>query len=160
MNDIVILINTCEITAGTRGASQGPEAILAEAEKSGNAVFQQNEVYTLPCFNHYLDTQTPYQFAKRIDGVLELYKCLDHEVSKSLQSGAFPIILAGDHGSAGGTIAGIKSAFPSKRLGAVWIDAHADIHTPYTTPSGNIHGMPLAVALGIDNLKCKSNDIG
>ena len=41
----------------------------------------------------------------------------------------------------------------------MWIDAHADIHTPYTTPSGNMHGMPLATALNIDNLECKTNDV-
>jgi arginase len=49
-------------------------------------------------------------------------------------------------------------AHPSKRLGVVWIDAHGDLHTPYTTPTGNMHGMPLATALGEDNLECKSND--
>src|SRR5690606_27778392 len=49
-------------------------------------------------------------------------------------------------------------AFPKKRLGVIWIDAHADIHTPYTTPTGNMHGMPLAMACGIDRLECKMND--
>ncbi|HNP95182.1 MAG TPA: arginase, partial [Cyclobacteriaceae bacterium] len=57
-----------------------------------------------------------------------------------------------------GTIAGIKKANPKKRLGVIWIDAHADIHTPYTTPSGNMHGMPVAMACDIDNLECKIND--
>jgi arginase len=51
-----------------------------------------------------------------------------------------------------------KKAFPKKRLGVVWIDAHADFHSPYTTPSGNMHGMPLAMACGFDNLECKVND--
>jgi arginase len=67
-------------------------------------------------------------------------------------------VLSGDHACAGGTIAGIKKQFPTKRLGVIWIDAHADIHTPYTTPSGNIHGMPLATALGTDNLDSRVND--
>ena len=48
-------------------------------------------------------------------------------------------------------------AFPDKRLGVVWIDAHADLHTPFTTPSGNVHGMPLATALAEDNLACQRN---
>ena len=60
-------------------------------------------------------------------------------------------MFSGDHSSAGGTIAGIKSAFPEKRLGVIWIDAHADLHTPYTSPSGNVHGMPLSTALAEDN---------
>ncbi len=49
------------------------------------------------------------------------------------------------------TGSGIKAAYPQKTLGVVWIDAHADIHSPYTTPSSNVHGMPLAAALGQDN---------
>src|SRR5699024_2892453 len=49
-------------------------------------------------------------------------------------------------------------ACPKKRTGLIWIDAHADLHTPYTTPTGNVHGMPLATALNINNLSCKRND--
>ena len=74
-------------------------------------------------------------------------------------TGNFPLVIAGDHASASGTIAGIKDAYPNSRLGVVWIDAHADLHTPYTTPSGNMHGMPLAIALCEDNLVCKSNNV-
>lgn len=53
---------------------------------------------------------------------------------------------------------GIKAAEPKKRLGVIWIDAHADLHTPYTTPSGNMHGMPLAMVCQLDNLECKVNE--
>src|SRR5690606_40461488 len=56
-----------------------------------------------------------------------------------------------------GTIAGIRKAYPKKRLGVIWIDAHADIHSPYTTPTGNVHGMPIAVSLDEDNLAHKIN---
>jgi arginase len=70
----------------------------------------------------------------------------------------FPIIMAGDHSTAYGTMAGIKKAHPKIRLGVIWIDAHADFHTPFTTPSGNMHGMAVAMACGIDNLECKVND--
>lgn len=70
----------------------------------------------------------------------------------------FPLVLSGDHSNSYGTIAGIKAAYPEKTLGVVWIDAHADIHSPYTSPSGNMHGMPLAMALGIDNLERQIND--
>ncbi len=53
---------------------------------------------------------------------------------------------------------GIKAANPEKRLGVIWIDAHADLHTPFTTPSGNIHGMPLAMVAHLDNLDCQVNE--
>lgn len=75
------------------------------------------------------------------------------------QSWLFPVILSGDHSNAGGTIAGIKMAKPKSKLGAIWIDAHADLHTPYTTPTGNMHGMPLATAIAEDNEECKVHEI-
>jgi arginase len=68
-------------------------------------------------------------------------------------------VLSGDHSAAGGTIAGIKLAKPQSKLGVIWIDAHADIHTPYTTPSGNLHGMSLAVSLNEDNLESAVHEL-
>ncbi len=81
-----------------------------------------------------------------------MYERVSQAVSNTLKSGLFPLVLAGDHSTAGGTIAGIRLAKPKNKLGVIWIDAHADMHTPYTTPSGNMHGMPLAAALDEDNL--------
>jgi arginase len=157
--DIVFLINKSEITAGTRGASLGPDAIVTAARKKGSFIFAENATAEINNVNTLLDRPTKYEFAKRIDGLLEIYNSLNDKVSALLLDGKFPLVLAADHGSAGGTIAGIKSAYPNKRLGVVWIDAHADVHTPFTTPSGNMHGMPLATALNDDNLECKSNDV-
>lgn len=157
--DITFLINKSEITAGTRGASLGPDAIMTAARKKGSFIFGENKIEKLASHNDLLDKPSSYRFAKRIDGLAAVYSELNDKVSAILSNNSFPIILAADHGSAGGTIAGIKSAYPNKRLGVVWIDAHADIHTPYTTPSGNMHGMPLATALDIDNLECKLNDV-
>ena len=156
---IVFLINQSEITAGTRGASLGPDAVMTAARKKGSLLFGEHQVEKLKNVNELLDKPTNHQFAKRIEGLVEVYSELNQKVAAVLNENAFPFLLAADHGSAGGTIAGIKSAFPNKRLGVVWIDAHADIHTPYTTPSGNMHGMPLATALNVDNLECKKNEV-
>ena len=157
--EIVFLINKSEITAGSRGASLGPEAIMTAARKKESTIFSETKVKKLKCVNELLDYPTKFQFAKRIDGLLKVYEELNNEVAELLTDKKFPLVLAADHGSAGGTIAGIKTAFPNKRLGVIWIDAHADIHTPYTTPTGNIHGMPLATALNIDNLESKVNEV-
>lgn len=157
--NVTFLINKSEITAGTRGASLGPDAIITAARKKGSYIFGENALYKIQNVNGYLDKPTKYPFAKRIDGLLSIYEELNSKVSSLLKNNFFPIILAADHGSAGGTISGLKSAFPDKRIGAVWIDAHADIHTPYTTPSGNMHGMPLASVMDIDNLECKINNV-
>ncbi len=80
-----------------------------------------------------------------------MWERVAQSVQETLKSGLFPIILSGDHSTAGGTISGIKMAKPKSRLGVIWIDAHADIHTPYTTPSGNMHGMPLSASIAEDN---------
>lgn len=157
--NVVFLINKSEITAGTRGASLGPDALMTAARKKGSYIFGAHEIQKLKNVNNFLDKPTSFPFAKRIDGLLSVYEELNIKVSQILNTNSFPILLAADHGSAGGTIAGIKTAFPTMKLGVVWIDAHADIHTPYTTPSGNMHGMPLATALNIDNLDCKANEV-
>lgn len=157
--EIKFIINRSELTAGTRGASLGPDAIFTAARAKKSTFFSQFKTIDLPNYNYLLDLPTDYQYAKRIDGLIKVYSDVCGAVEGELKSGNFPFLLAADHGSAGGTIAGIKAAFPDKRLGVIWIDAHADIHTPYTTPSGNIHGMPLSTAINDDNLECKRNDV-
>jgi len=75
---------------------------------------------------------------------------LAEEVKESLEGGELPVVLGGDHSIAIGSVAGVSSFYRERgqSLGLVWFDAHADMNTPETTPSGNIHGMPLAVLLG------------
>ena len=68
-------------------------------------------------------------------------------------------MLSGDHSIAGATIAGIKMAKPKSKIGVIWIDAHADMHTPYTTPSGNVHGMALAATINEDNEDCAVHEL-
>ncbi|MGH2574525.1 MAG: arginase, partial [Ignavibacteria bacterium] len=82
-------------------------------------------------------------------------RILARKVESLLNKNYFPLIIGGDHTSAIGSIAGISNYCRKKKktLGLVWIDAHADINTPTTTPSGNIHGMPLAIALGMGDKK-------
>lgn len=80
-------------------------------------------------------------------------------MSGSLEKNNYPLVLSGDHSSAAGTISGIKAVYPDSLLGVVWIDAHADIHSPYTTPSGNMHGMPLAAVLQEDNRVFQLNKV-
>lgn len=157
--EIKFLINQSEITAGTRGASLGPNALLTAARTQGSTLFGEHVVEVIKDENQLLDHPTKYAFAKRIDGLVKVFRNTSDAVSAALDASVFPLVLAADHGSAGGTIAGIKKAFPQKRLGVIWIDAHGDLHSPYTTPSGNMHGMPLSTALNEDNLPCKSNDV-
>jgi arginase len=153
------IFNPSELGAGTRGASLGPEAIRAAARTQNSTLFSEYPVYTLPNRNDLLDRPTNFPYAKRIDGVLQIFEGIKTQVKEAIDSGMFPLIIAGDHSSAGGTMAGLKLAYPGKRLGVLWIDAHADLHSPYTTPSGNIHGMPIATALGVDQSDLQKNNL-
>lgn len=146
-----------EIGAGTRGASLGVDAIKIAALDYGSNLFKRIPSVEIPNENKLLFENPGSLYAKRIRGIITMYERISKEVTFCLKNKIFPLVLAGDHSTAGGTIAGIKAAFPKSKLGVIWIDAHADIHSPYTTPTGNMHGMPLSVALGEDNFSSKIN---
>ena len=154
---IEIIVNNSELAAGTRGASLGPGAIMTAARKANNPFFGLYPLHPLPDYNRFLDQENETEHAKNLIGFKLVFESVAETTRDILNKGAFPLVLAGDHGSAAGTIAGIKAAFPDKRLGVIWIDAHGDLHSPYTTPSGNIHGMPLSLSLGNDNLGYQRN---
>jgi arginase len=157
MRDLKIIEVKSEIGAGTRGSSMGIDAIKIAALDFGSRYFKKYKSVEIPNENHLLLESAGNQFAKRISGVLTMVERIAEEVSRTLKNNEFPILLSGDHSCSAGTISGIRKAYPKARLGVIWIDAHADIHSPYTTPSGNLHGMPLAVVLDEDNTDSKIN---
>jgi arginase len=157
MRDITLVEVRSELAAGTRGASMGIDALKVASLDKKSDFFSRFDPINVPDANKYLLQGNAHPYANYIDGVYEVVQNVHHTIQSLRRDKKFPIILAGDHSTAAGTIMGIKSAHPDRRLGVIWIDAHADLHTPYTTPSGNMHGMPLAMCLAIDNLPCKIN---
>lgn len=159
MKNIKLIEVPSEIGAGTRGASLGVDAIKIAALDFMSNFFVHFPSEKIQEENNLLFEPIQSPYAKRIHGVLNIYEKLSQAVSESIKGHFFPVVLSGDHSSAGGTITGIKIAKPKSKLGVIWIDAHADLHTPYTTPTGNMHGMPLAVAIGEDNEECKTHPL-
>ena len=157
MKRIKLLEVRSELGAGTRGSGMGIDALRVACLNKGSDYFRRFNAVVVPDLNHVLFDRNPFPFAKHIDAIHTVQKGIAGAVEQTLRFGEFPLVLAGDHSNANATIAGIKATYPHKTLGVVWIDAHADIHSPYTTPSGNVHGMPLAAALGEDNLKQQRN---
>ena len=151
MKNIKLIEIPSELGAGTRGASLGVDAIKIAALDFMSNFFVHFPSEKVETENSLLFEPIKTPYAKRIEGVLNMYGRISKAVSESIKANFVPVILSGDHSSAGGTIAGIKIAKPKSKLGVIWIDAHADLHTPYTTPSGNMHGMPLATAIAEDN---------
>lgn len=159
ISNFQFIFNDSELGAGTRGSSLGSSAIFELAKSNSSELFLNKTIHYVQNLNKKLDNPSIYSFAKYIDEIHEVFEVTSNDVSKTLLSHKFPLIIAGDHSSAGGTILGIQKANPGKRLGVIWIDAHADLHSPYTSPSGNMHGMPVATALGIDNFESQRNDV-
>lgn len=155
---IKILKNRSDIGAGTRGSDMGIDAMEIAAIVKGNHYFNDFPFEDIPTHNESIYNKDHNSFAKRIGHVEEQCVRVSYAIANNLKADFFPILLSGDHSSALGTISGIKKAFPDKKMGVFWIDAHADIHSPYTSPSGNIHGMPLAAALNLDSKHLQINE--
>ena len=159
MKNIKLIEVPSEIGAGTRGASLGVDAIKVAALDFMSNFFIHFPSEKVEVANHLLFEPIHSPYAKRIHGLLEIYDRLSKSVSECLKNNFFPVVLSGDHSTAGGTISGIRMAKPKSKLGVIWIDAHADLHTPFTTPSGNMHGMPLAAVIGEDNQESKTHEV-
>ncbi len=151
MKNIKLIEVPSEIGAGTRGASLGVDAIKIAALDFMSNFFVHFPSEKIETENHLLFEPIQSPYAKRINGVMTMYERTAKAVKDAINNNFFPVVLSGDHSIAGGTIAGLKAAKPASRLGIIWIDAHADLHTPYTTPSGNMHGMPITVSIAENN---------
>lgn len=140
-----------DLGAGRRGVDMGPSAVRLAGlndrlatlgyriEDLGNVKVSQPE--SVP-----VGTQN----ARYLPQITETCTRLAHHVEQAADQGAFPLVLGGDHSIAVGTVSGVSRHFQKKgqKLGLIWIDAHADMNTPESSPSGNIHGMPLACLVG------------
>lgn len=159
MKNIKLIEVPSEIGAGTRGASLGIEAIKIAALDFMSNFFIHFPSEKIQTENKLLYEPIESPYAKRIKGIISIYERVGKAVNDSIKNNFFPVVLSGDHSTAAATIAGIKMARPKSKLGVIWIDAHADMHTPYTTPSGNVHGMSLAAAINEDNMDCAVHEV-
>jgi arginase len=142
--------------AGKQGAAKGPLALINELRSLDfNHIDTYNYMLMEPRVGNDR-TETPY--GKNIETITEFQNNVWRSISEILQLGKIPFILSGDHSSANALISGVKDFYANSRIGVIWIDAHADLHSPYTTPSGNIHGMPIAALMGHDHREMARNE--
>jgi arginase len=148
-----------DLGAGRRGVDMGPSAIriagVAEKLRSlGHTVIDEGNIATKnPEQQRIHDEKLKY-----LPEIVRACTILAGKVEKILQSEGFPLVIGGDHSVAIGTIAGVAAhcRTSNKKLGVLWIDAHGDLNTAETSPSGNIHGMPLAASIGLGALELRS----
>lgn len=131
-----------------RGVNMGPSAIryagaIDRLEAIGHDVTDEGDIHVDVAKNTEINTSN----LKNVNEIIKANKTLAEKVEGVVKSGNFPLVLGGDHSIAIGTLAGLASSYDN--LGVIWYDAHADMNTSETSPSGNIHGMPLAVCIGL-----------
>jgi arginase len=150
-SQIAILGAPLDLGAGRRGVDMGPSALrLAglnakleslgyQVEDLGNVAVAQPE-----------STPTGPQNTKYLAQISKSCAKLAGIVKDVVETGKVPLVLGGDHSVAAGTVSGVAEVFRQRgeKIGLIWIDAHADMNTPESSPSGNVHGMPLACCLG------------
>jgi len=149
-----------DLGAGRRGVDMGPSAfriagIGDQLAALGRTVIDKGDLPApIP------ETQRPADKKKKyIRDIAKVCQRLYDRALKSLDEGAFPLVLGGDHSLATGSVAASADwvrRTSSKPLGLIWVDAHGDMNTPATTESGNVHGMPLAALLGQEPLELAS----
>jgi arginase len=145
-----------DLGADRRGVDMGPSALRiadlqAKLEQLGYKTTDSGDIFIQIMEKQRITNPK----LKYLNEILKTSAILSRKVEKVLDQGHFPLCLGGDHSMAIGTIAGIASHCRKNKLklGVIWIDAHADMNTDETSPSGNIHGMPLAASLGVGNEK-------
>lgn len=148
---IAIIGAPLDLGAGRRGVDMGPSAMRVanlnaklssldyKVEDLGNIAVEQQE-----------SSPAGPRRARYLPQITEVCTRLAAVVERAADAGRFPLVLGGDHSVAVGTISGMGRHYHKRRksLGLIWIDAHADMNTPATSPTGNVHGMPLACAIG------------
>jgi arginase len=146
---VAIIGAALDLGAGRRGVDMGPSAIRyadlddrlrelgIECEDWGNVETAVAEA-----------TETGSPQARFLAQIKETCERIARAVARAVEEGRTPIVLGGDHSIALGTLGGLASVYGAG--GVIWLDAHGDLNTPATSPSGNVHGMPLAAALGRD----------
>ena len=141
-----------DMGASRRGVDMGPSAVRvagleARLEALGHRVIDGGNIRV-----EIAETQAAgSEKARYLKQIAETCNRTAEAVVKTLEEGITPLVLGGDHSLAAGSISGVSEFYrrQGQKIGLLWIDAHSDINTPETSPSGNVHGMPLAALLGL-----------
>ncbi len=151
MRSIVIGNVHMDLGAGRRGVDMGPSAIHLAGLKPGvqSLGIEVAETFALGVRTQEM-IESGDEHARYLTEITRVCTQLADRVEAALEAGHLPVVLGGDHSVAIGTISGMARYWRKrgKRIGVLWVDAHTDVNTPDSSPTGNIHGMPLAVLLG------------
>jgi arginase len=154
---IAIIGAPLDLGAGRRGVDMGPSAVRVAGlgRRLAALGYDVNDLGNIPAAQpEAVDDAGPIH-AKYLEQIAASCARLGELVAQALADGKTPLVLGGDHSIAVGTVAGVSRYFrdnggeSGRKIGLLWIDAHADMNTPQSSPSGNVHGMPLACCVGV-----------
>ena len=150
---VAIIGAPLDLGQGRRGVDMGPSAVRVAGlgRRLRELGFEVNDLGNVPVPQaESLPDSGPRQ-AHFLPQIAATCTKLGDMVTQALKAGQTPVVLGGDHSVAAGTVAGVSRFFRERdqTIGLIWIDAHADMNTPDSSPSGNVHGMPLACCLGV-----------
>lgn len=152
MKEISIIGMPMDLGQNRRGVDMGPSAIRYAGmfERLKELFDEVRDLGDIPIGRpeNITDKQSSIN---NLELIAEKTELLAKKVDEVMAAGSFPLVLGGDHSIAIGTLAGVSKHF--QNLGVIWFDAHGDLNTFETSPSGNVHGMPLAVSLGLGHPK-------
>src|ERR1700746_679978 len=141
-----------DLSQSRRGVDMGPSAVRvagleARLEALGHVVEDAGNI-SVAIAEQKKEGDPRAKYLKEITATCSKHAEL---VLKTLESAKVPVVLGGDHSVAAGTVAGVAEFYrrQNQKIGLIWIDAHTDINTPESSPSGNVHGMPLAAIMGL-----------
>jgi arginase len=149
---IAIIGAPLDLGAGRRGVDMGPSAVRVAGigKRLGALGYAVTDLGNVPVTQpESVEDQGPAD-ARYLPQIAATCERLGELVAQSMKDGKTPLVLGGDHSIATGTLAGVSRFFrnTNEKIGLLWMDAHADMNTPQSTPSGNVHGMPLACCVG------------
>jgi arginase len=152
-NAVAIIGAPLDLGAGRRGVDMGPSAVRV-AGLGGRLTalgYEVTDLGNVPVAQPESVEDPGPGDAKYLPQIAACCERLGQLVAQALSDGKTPLVLGGDHSIAAGTVAGVSRFFRDSgcKIGLVWMDAHADMNTPQSTPSGNVHGMPLACCVGV-----------
>jgi arginase len=149
---IAIIGVPLDLGAGRRGVDMGPSAVrVANLNARLSEIgFEVDDLGNVPVAQPEGHPEGKPE-AKYLPQITQTCTYLAELVQKQMTAGSFPLILGGDHSLAVGTVSGVSRHLRERgeKLGMIWIDAHTDMNTPVSSPSGNVHGMPLACCIGL-----------
>jgi arginase len=152
-NKVAIIGAPLDLGAGRRGVDMGPSAVRVAGlgRRLAALGYDVSDLGNIPVPQPEAVDDFGPSDAKYLPQIAAACESLGLLVAQSLTDGKRPLVLGGDHSIAAGTVAGVSRHFRDSgfKIGLLWMDAHADMNTPDSSPSGNVHGMPLACCVGV-----------